>query len=521
MLKTLRITFSLRMTYKVNGVLHWLKNLPLIGKRLPDGIYHAPTLKTLATVVAFLWELAGAFFGKLLYFGLMLLLPAFVIPVTDTAALFVHCFVLLTLVGCLLNDYLLQYDDAANYAVLLLGMDARKYTLVNFGYSVVKLTVVYLLFAILFGTMVGVPLWQCLLMPLFAASAKVMTGAFGLWQFRRSGQMEGGKSAPVIALMLVLTACAYGLPMLGVYIPKWITGILMGLSIPGALLCLRPVLKCSDYRVIYQQLRNCTEQAMEELENAQVKESQKQIAGDTNITSTLRGFAYLNDLFFKRHRKLLWKPCITTAGLSLAVVAVCVVAIYWMPETKELINGGVMKLLPCCPFLMYIWNRGQSFTQALYVNCDRSLLTYAFYKDRRCVLKLFFIRLRTVIGLNLLPAVVIAGGLPLLLYLSGGTAKWTDYVVLPVTVLAMSSFFSVHYLTIYYLLQPYTAGTEMKNPLYSAITAVTYVVCYALLQVEIPAIGFGLLTIGFCAVYCVAACVLVYTLAPKTFKIRT
>lgn len=521
MLKTLRITFSLRMTYRVNGVLHWLKNLPLIGKRLPDGIYHVPTLKVLATVVAFLLELFSAFFGKLLYFGLMLLLPAFVLPVTDTAALFVHCFVLLSLVGCLLNDYLLQHDEAAGYAVLLLGMDARNYTLVNFAYSVLKLSVAYLLFAPLFGTLIGVPLWLCLLMPLFAASAKVITGAYGLWQFRRRGQMEGGKSAPMIAFMLILTACAYGLPLLGLYIPVWFTGILMGLSIFGALFCLRPILRCTDYRVIHQQLRISTEQAMEELENAQLKESQKQIVGDASITSSQRGFAYLNDLFFKRHKKLLWKPCITVAAVSAAVVVACAAAIYWLPETKDLINSGVMKLLPSFAFVMYVWNRGQSFTQALYVNCDRSLLTYAFYKERKYVLKLFFIRLKTVIQLNLLPAAVIAGGLPLLLFLSGGTENWTDYVVLPVTVLAMSIFFSVHYLTIYYLLQPYTAGTELKNPAYSAITAATYVVCYALLQVDLPAIGFGLLTIGFCAVYCVAACILVYALAPKTFKIRT
>ena len=35
----------------------------------------------------------------------------------------------------------------------------------------------------------------------------------------------------------------------------------------------------------------------------------------------------------------------------------------------------------------------------------------------------------------------------------------------------MSMFFSVHYLTIYYLLQPYNAGTEMKSGTYRIVSA--------------------------------------------------
>lgn len=264
-----------------------------------------------------------------------------------------------------------------------------------------------------------------------------------------------------------------------------------------------------------------TDQTLSDLENAELKNSQKEITGGTGITSERLGFEYLNDLFFKRHQKLLWKPCVIATGISLCAVIGAALMMHLMPDTKELVNSGVMSLLPSFAFIMYVWNRGQSFTQALYMNCDRSLLTYAFYKEPKWVLKLFSIRLKTVIKLNLLPAAVIAAGLPLLLFLSGGTESWTDYIVLPVTILAMSCFFSVHYLTIYYLLQPYTAGTELKNPAYSIITGLTYFVCYILLDVDLPAIGFGLLTIAFCVIYCAAAFILVYKLAPKTFRIRT
>ena len=67
-----------------------------------------------------------------------------------------------------------------------------------------------------------------------------------------------------------------------------------------------------------------------------------------------------------------------------------------------------------------------------------------------------------------------------------GTENPLNYVVLFVSILCMSLFFSIHYLTIYYLLQPYNAGTEMKSGMYQVILFVTYLVCFFLMQVRLP-----------------------------------
>ena len=170
---------------------------------------------------------------------------------------------------------------------------------------------------------------------------------------------------------------------------------------------------------------------------------------------------------------------------------------------------------------MYAINRGTGFTNALFMNCDHSLLTYSFYKRPGFVLKLFQIRLREIIKVNLLPAAVIGGGLSMLLFASGGTDNPWNYAALIVSILCMSMFFSVHYLTIYYLLQPYNAGTEMKSGTYQIVLSVTYVVCFLFMRLRMSTLLFGALTIVFCVAYSVAACVLVYFLAPKTFRLRT
>ena len=154
------------------------------------------------------------------------------------------------------------------------------------------------------------------------------------------------------------------------------------------------------------------------------------------------------------------------------------------------------------------------------MNCDHSLLTYSFFKQPSFVLRLFRIRLRELVKVNLLPALVIGAGLAGLLFASGGTENPLNYAVLFVAVVCLSVFFSVHYLTLYYLLQPYNVGTEMKSTTYQIALAVTYVVSFIVMQLEIRALIFGLLTIGFCIVYSVVACILVYKLAPRTFRLR-
>ena len=112
------------------------------------------------------------------------------------------------------------------------------------------------------------------------------------------------------------------------------------------------------------------------------------------------------------------------------------------------------------------------------MNCDHSLLTYSFYKQPKFILRLFQIRLREIMKINAVPALVIGIGLALILYATGGTDNPLNYVVLIVSILCMSLFFSIHYLTIYYLLQPYNAGTELKSGTYKIILWVTYFICF-------------------------------------------
>lgn len=71
-----------------------------------------------------------------------------------------------------------------------------------------------------------------------------------------------------------------------------------------------------------------------------------------------------------------------------------------------------------------------------------------------------------------------------------------------------------------YLLQPYNAGIEMKSGTYQIMLSVTYFVCLCFIRVKLPILVFGMACILFCLFYFVLACILIYRLAPKTFRLR-
>lgn len=524
--KTLRISFVLRNTYYVNSILYALKQIPLIKKLLPEKIYGVWGFKVFANVLSVLWEILSAFLGKFAYIALMIVMVTGFYAPKDESALFLHIFVLLTVIGAFMNTYMFNPTKDKYYAIVLMRMDAKAYTIVNYAYAILKVLAGFGVFGILFGKACGLPLWQCIMLPFFVAGMKSAEAARCLADYEKRGAVTNENKLGNFSWVMVciLLAAAYGLPALGICLPKAFCTGFMGICILAGVLAWRKILHFSAYREMYQLILSPSE-FIENVSKQAVAETQKQshamISADTGIQSKKSGLEYMNELFIKRHQKLLWKSAMRITLASVAIIGILLAAFSIKPEIAEMIHGFLLSELPCFVFVMYAINKGAGFTRALFINCDHSLLTYAFYKQPKAILKLFWIRLREIVKINLLPAAVIGAGMMLLLYFSGGTTNLWDYAVIFVTIAGLSIFFSVHYLTLYYLLQPFNAGTEVKSGTYQIITSATYIVSYCLIQFEVPTFVFGLATIGFCILYAVIASLLVYRFAPKTFRIRT
>lgn len=525
MIKALKMSFSLKNTYRVNGILFSLKQIPLLKRLLPATLYQVKGLKIFANILSVLWEIASAFMGKFLYFVTMVCGVGILYKEMPDNEVFLHILLILTVIGSLVNTHLFNPTKDKYYAMILMRMDAREYTLVNYVYAIGKTVIGFLPFTILFGMDRGVPLWFCLLLPFCIAGVKLFAAAVTLWDYEKRGfgYNENKLSKYVWGCIALLLAVTYAPPAFGFAVPEAVSMILFLVCIPLGAIGLKKVLTFRDYYAINKELlAGLTNQMDSTVQTQLVKQiNEKKISADTSISSNRKGFEYLNELFIKRHKKILWDATKKISYVCAFLVAAVLVTVYLFPEVKSDINKIVMTWLPYFVFIMYTINRGTNFTQALFMNCDHSLLTYSFYKQPSFLLRLFQIRLREIMKINAVPALVIGGGLALTLFATGGTDNPLNYVVLIVSILCMSLFFSIHYLTIYYLLQPYNAGTELKSGTYRIILTVTYCVCFAVMRLRMPIMIFGVMTIVFYALYRIVASILVYRLAPKTFRIRT
>ncbi len=523
MLNTFVLSFQLRNTYKTNSIIYSLKSIPLVRRILPDALYASPGLKTFANVISILMEIAGVFLGKLLYL-VCLIFPAAEMMSAAKPAAFVHIFFFLTITGGLLNTQIFNPTKDKYYAMFLMRMDAREYTLVNYGYFLLKMAVGFLPFTLLFGLLSGVNAAVCVLMPFFVCGVKLLFTAVALARSHQGERVHNENlPAPVVWIGVVVTlAAAYIPPFFGYAMPVWLFAMLCIPVLAAGAAAAWYVVRFPAYRAVYRILLSGT-LAMNQNSAAQaVQQSyQKKIEADISLTSRQSGYKYFNELFMKRHSRLLTKSAKKITLILLVLLAAAVFACLFVPQARAPMNELMLTFLPYFLFVMYFVNRGRTITQAMFINCDHSMLTYRFYRQPKAILALFAERLKYIAAINLIPATVIAVGLPLLLFLSGGTDQILNYVLLFVSILAMSVFFSVHTLVMYYLLQPYNIHMESKNATYGIVNYITYLICYIAIGKEVPTLVFGIGITAFCLLYVLVALLLAYRLAPKTFRLRS
>jgi len=520
MIKSFITSFKLKNAYKVNSFIYSLKGLPIINKLLPDTLYEDKTLKICGNIINVLREVASTFFWKFLYLIFMIFLIAGFFE-NNAGNAVINIFAFLTICGGLLNTYMFTSSKDEYYAIAIMNMEARKYTLSNYYYSLIKVIIGFMPLTIILGILTEIPLSICIMMPVYVVMIKTIANNHRIWKYKRTNKIDNGLLEWMIILICLILA--YGLPVIGVPINENIFKIIFIICFIIGLYSFAKLNTFTGYKKMYKKvLASEKVYAVEQSKNSQniKKNLESQIEFDEKFTSTKTGFAYFHDLFIKRHRKILTKTIKMQVAVITVIFAILILAGAIIPEATEGLNNIPLNFLPYFVFFMYALNRGTTLTQAMFMNCDHSMLTYRVYRTPRVILGMFKQRLKTLVFFNILPALIVAIGLPLLLWITGGTDNPLNYLILFVSIISMSIFFSVHNLVMYYLLQPYNANTEMKSATYKTVQSITYIICYYMLQIKLPTISFGIATIVFSFAYCIISLIFAYILAPKTFKLR-
>lgn len=228
-----------------------------------------------------------------------------------------------------------------------------------------------------------------------------------------------------------------------------------------------------------------------------------------------RGYARLNALFFRRHRRLIAKPLYNRLALvgAAGIAAAALLAAFGSPR-----NWTLLSLLPYLPFACYTISLGERLCRALFYNCDMPLLRYAFYREAAA--KHFGWRLLRLTGMNLLLGAAIGAALTAVAAIAGWPLDAGHLLPLWLTIAGLFLLMSVHHLLLYYMLQPYTTELNAKNPLFFLLNVALSSVCWIALVFRPHPAAIAAGSIALAALYLAAAWVLVRRKGPKTFRLK-
>ncbi len=548
-LTTLLTILRVNTCTAINRIIFYFRKLPLIGQILPESAYGFGDIKSVATLISN----ACRALTKLVYVGLYLLcffLPA-VLLIQDTIsgnqylefAVLVNVFLGMNLLaGAVQKNTFTATDEEKYLFIKLMRMPARQYSVAKFWMAhlgnALSFVVLFPILALLLGYSVG----KAVLLSFFLLSAHCAIDAFDLLVINRIKNTKRYLGIFKTTGTLLGILIAY-LPLFFLaeeqFGRNWVLGVERVLfSIPGILLFL--ILFVISYLIItkfqgYQEVFAKTFR-MDNLLAVSGKSAQQMRFSDVSLKDEdfaknqgrdtgiqgKKGYAYLNSLFFLRHRRMMVRPLLIRLGIIGATFLVGLGGCLFFPVVKAGIEHFFQSslALPIFVFLMYTLSMGERICRAMFKNCDISLLRYPFYRKKEVLLKNFRIRLLSVIRLNGILALAICLGTILLFLLPGMVWNLTDQLLFCLTILLLSVFFSVHYLFLYYVFQPYTTELGIKNPFFNILNTAVYVACYLCLQLDTVPSSFVWIVLTATTVYIIIALVLVYHFAPKTFRVK-
>ena len=573
--KTLSQVITLRSIIGYNGLVFALKKTPIVGRFIPDRLYATKELKIVYWIFHVMKELFLLFIGKIFGLGLIYLFSWILKDAylrngmadgLSGKALFssfaVFLFIVYALCGILINRSVFRCTTEKEYLVFMLRMNARKLNNTLLIYDLLKLVIGYLIAGIV-AIFCGGPFYVWLGIPILAVFIRLFGNGTQAFIYNLKHKRGSSLKDNYVAYVIRFTMIMFMVP------------ILLGLIINGLLIPI-PVLVIAVVVLVilgifgYVQLKNLDpfihkralseNMARNEIQHYRSSDntkSFKKIKAVGSVKSDKKGFDYLNALFVRRHRKLLiTKPLVFTIIIAAGVSFIVYLLIneyadkYGTSQCLKMIGNNLINLLTFGHYedslMPYSGSSVGSFfrwlvtkhllallaavsvtdnsfkcTQAMYINCDNSLMTFSFFKQPEKILKLFDIRVLQLQKINFGP--VISYGLicNLILFITGGQDYPFHYLIDLIVPILISLIYSTMWLVLYYLFQPFTTTVKVKSTIYLIariligffFTMIFWIPCHSALLALILAV--------FSAVYLFFMRRLVFKKAPKTWKVKT
>lgn len=536
MIKILKQMIRMKAAIWVNTFIFYFRKLWVVGKLMPDTLYANYGLKDGLSIAAVAVRLLAELGGKALY-----LLCFVVLPVMGGlggqgqgfAAMVQILFFLNCLIGAFGESQIFAVTRDKITCIKYMHMNARDYVRGGLVFKYVPFFFFYLPCLLVAARMLGGTMLQGFLLWLALVSFRMMGEAFALLVFDRTGKVLCRNMAYAWLIILVGCACAYG--PLGLHWNWPVAAVLLHpvsvvlFTAAGAASLFYITVGYRGYERNYHRsldinfllstiMKKSSSSSFTEVE---IKEKDLDIeeSGKERYRK-LEGYALLNALFFSRHRRQLVKPIYYRLAVTLFIFLAGAAFYVYNSQAAVQISRNMTLLLPSFVFVMYCMTVADKACRAMFYNCDKSLLHYAYYRQPGVILENFKIRFRKVSLYNLTVGAAVCLAAVGFCLLCGGSLLTMDMFLFCITVLLLTVLFTAHHLCMYYLFQPYSENLSTKNPFFKITNFVMYMLCFICLQIEAGSGAFTVVVLSFTVIYSIGALVLVYRFAPRTFRIK-
>ncbi len=511
MFNTLIMSLKIDYTYSINAFIYNLRRLPILKDLITEDIYKSKNLKRFISIISIIYSCLKTIFFHLLYFFLIYFLAS-IINKTNISKSFIHIYFIFSIIGFFINNNLLNTSKKKYFSIVLFNMNAKKFMESSLFYNLFRYLILNILSFMVISYFIDIPFIIIIYLLLIPFFLRIVGEALNILFYKKYSYVWINNYYLYFSILISLLVVSF-LPFKDIFVSRSILFIFLIGGIILSLISLTYLLRVKDYKIMFKKLN--TKNAVLSKDNSynrqkMVEVKKKDIKIDSRKLKNKKGYDLFNTIFFERHKEILMR---SSKKYSLVLMGIYIILLILGRKVNILNNLGAFIIL------MYFINRGAIVTQAMFFNCDHAMLRYNFYRERSVLLNLFKKRLTTLIRVNLLPALVIILGNSLLLLVNGNNNIFI-YLMLGLYIISLSIFFSIHYLVIYYLLQPFDSSMQIRKISYSIVSILTYVACYFLIDVNLNYLYFSLFSIIFTIVYSVISLYLVYRFSPETFKIN-
>lgn len=521
MINILIKSLEIDIVYAVNSLIYSLRNLPILKDLLTDDAYDSKVLKIVIGIIGIILSTSRAILFKAFYYFVIYSICKTMCQNNYVNAT-IHLYFLLTILGMFINNKLLNTSKKKYFSIILFNMDATKFYKANiFWNTIVNFTLNSICLFIL-AKFLSLQLIYPITLLLFTTFIRFIGESLNIMFYKKYDYMWYSNTTLYFTILLIILGLSL-LPIINVTIPFKIIELVTIFTIIIGTLSLIYLFNIKDYKLMYKRLNNKVNVMDSDNEKAYLKQAmvevkKKDIELDFKKIKGKKGFDLFNTIFFERHKEILLrsakKYALIIGIIYIILIFICYTNNIYLKQISNFLNNRLAIFV----FVMYFVNRGAIITQAMFFNCDHAMLSYNFYREPKTLLGLFKKRLITVIKVNLLPAITIDIGNAIILGLNN-TSILTIMCMI-IFIICLSIFFSTHYLVIYYLLQPYNKNMEMRKISYSITTLLTYIVCYQMFSLVLNINILSIFGIMFSCLYIIISLVLVYKIAPQTFKLN-